>query len=98
MRAIILITAIFISLAVHAQEKPVKVPDAVAKVIKSGYPTASELKWSQKNERYKADFKVGKTDHKVWMDAAGVVVKHEYEIKKAALPQAIQDAVLKEFS
>ena len=102
MRVIILIAATLLSIGLHAQDKAkdkvVKVPDAVAKVISTGYPTASELKWSQKNDRYKADFKVGKTDHKVWMDAGGAIVKHEYEIKKAELPKAIQDAVLKEFS
>ena len=90
--------ALLLSTAMHAQEAPVKVPEAAAKVISSSYPTASGLKWSEKKGRYKADFKVGKTDHKLWMDAAGVVLKHEYEIKKAELPKAIQDAVAKDFA
>ena len=86
------------SAGVQAQKPLVNVPEPVAKTISAGYPAASELKWTEKNGRYKADFKVGKTDHKVWMDGAGAVLKHEYEIKKAELPKLIQEAVLKDFA
>jgi len=87
-----------LSAGVHAQKPPVAVPEPAAKTISTGYPAASELKWTEKNGRYKADFKVGKTDHKVWMDGTGAVLKHEYEIKKAELPKLIQEAVLKDFA
>ena len=52
MRTIITLMALLMSTAMHAQEAPVKVPEAAAKVISSSYPTASELKWSEKKGRF----------------------------------------------
>jgi len=98
MRLILVLISILACTTLYAQKPGIKVPDAIAKVVKDKYPTATELEWQEKKGRYKAEFKVGKDDHKMWIEQDGAVAKHEYEIKKAELPQAINDAVAKEFS
>lgn len=80
------------------EAKPVQVPSEVLKSLENKFPEASGIEWMQKKDKYKAEFKVVKTKHEVWLDKTGTVSKHQYEIKKAELPKAIVDAIAKEFS
>jgi hypothetical protein len=77
---------------------PVQVPAEVTASLKKIFPEASGVEWTQKKEKYKAEFKVGKTKHEVWLDKTGSVSKHRYEIKKDELPKVVTDAITKEFS
>ena len=88
-----------ITLAIAQQEKkPVQVPTEVTKSLQEKFPDASGIEWEQKKEKYKAEFKVIKTKHEVWLDKTGIVSKHRYEIKKTELPKAVVDAIAREFS
>lgn len=98
MKAIVLLGLILFPLAIVAQNETVKVPDAVMKSVKELHPDATGLKWEQKKELYKAEFKTGKIDHKLWLRASGAVSKHQYEIKKDQLPKEVSDAILKDYS
>lgn len=77
---------------------PIQVPSEVTKSIEQKFPGAGGIEWTQKKDKYKAEFKVAKTKHEVWLDKTGTVSKHQYEIKKTELPKAIVDAIAKEFS
>ncbi|HTF22200.1 MAG TPA: hypothetical protein VK658_29170 [Chryseolinea sp.] len=87
-----------ITLLAQPQPQPISVPVAAAQAIKKLYPEASELSWEKKKELYRAKFKTGKVDHKVWLQADGTVSRHEYEIKKDQLPKPVTDAIAKDFS
>ncbi len=92
---------LFFTTAIHAQKKeaaPVQVPAEVSASLKKMYPETTDLKWDQKKEKYKAEFKVVKTKHEVTFDKAGTVTKHQYEIKKEELPKAVTETINKDFS
>jgi hypothetical protein len=94
-----LVFALLLSpMALWAQDAAIKVPAPVEQAVKKLYPEASELSWEKKKERYKAEFKTWKVDHKMWLEASGAVVKHQYEIKKDQLPKPIADAIAKDFA
>lgn len=83
----------------YAQDlAPAQIPDAVASAVKKAYPQADQVKWKQKKELYKADFKVGKTDHELWLSKAGVIEKHSYEIKAETLPTAVATTIKQDFA
>jgi hypothetical protein len=94
----VLAALILFPMALWAQQKPIDVPVAAAQALKKQYPEATELSWEKKKELYRAKFKTGKTDHKVWLQPDGAVARHEYEIKKDQLPKAVTDAIAKDFS
>jgi hypothetical protein len=84
----------------NAQKKEsatIQVPAEVTASLKKLFPETTDLKWSQKKEKYKAEFKVVKTKHEVTFDKAGTVTKHQYEIKKEELPQAVTETITKEY-
>jgi hypothetical protein len=56
------------------------------------------LKWEKKKDLFKGGFKIGKTDHDVWLNSDGKVMKHRVEIKKDELPTAVQETIKKDFS
>lgn len=97
MKTICLILILF-PIVMYAQKPPLDVPAPAKQALAKQYPDATELSWEMKKDRYRAKFKTGKVDHKVWMDASGAVSRHEYEIKKDQLPEAITAAVAKDFS
>ena len=86
-------------LHVQAQDSaPVQVPDAVTRAFKQAYPQAAAIKWKQKKETYKADFKIGKADHELWLTPAGAVEKHSFEIKAETLPEAVKSTLQRDFA
>ena len=97
---LLLLCVLLLTQQANAQQeaKPVQVPSEVLKSLENKFPEASGIEWAQKKDKYKAEFKVAKTKHEVWLDKTGTVSKHQYEIKKSELPKAIVDAIAKEFS
>jgi len=84
---------------VQAQDPaPVQVPDAVTRAFKQAYPQVTVVKWKQKKETYKADFKIGKVDHELWLTPAGAVEKHSFEIKAETLPDAVKSTLQRDFA
>ena len=84
--------------AAQQEAKPIHVPSEVKQSLDKKFPDATGIEWTQKKEGYKAEFKVVKTKHEVWLDKTGTISKHQYEIKKTDLPKAVTDAIAKEFS
>jgi len=88
------------TIVANAQKEsaPIQVPTEVTASLKKMFPETTGLEWTQKKEKYKAEFKVAKTKHKVWLNKTGTVSKHQYEIKKEELPKAVTETINKEYS
>ena len=97
---ITLLGIILMPVCVTGQQRttPVQVPSEVTASLKKVFPETTPVKWEEKKEKYKAEFKVGKTKHEVWMNKAGTISKHQYEVKKEDLPQAVNETLAREFS
>jgi hypothetical protein len=92
---------VFLAALVNLQAQDLtsaQIPDAVTSALKQGYPQAAEVRWKLKKELYKADFKVGKTDHELWLTKTGVIEKHRFELKSEKLPAAVTAAIKRDFS
>ncbi|MEJ0055345.1 MAG: hypothetical protein WDN75_06640 [Bacteroidota bacterium] len=93
MKSSLLFTAIFLLAATtqaQKQSKPVLVPPEISVSLKKMFPEATEAEWTNKKEKYKAEFKIAKIKHEVWIDKTGTVSRHQYEIKKEELPMQLQ--------
>jgi hypothetical protein len=87
-----------ISLSAKAQDIPQnQVPSVVLNALQVKFPNAKEVEWELKGDQYKADFEVGKRDHDVWIDKTGNIKKHKEDFPKSELPQAIGQALEKDF-
>ena len=74
-----------------------QVPPAVLKAFQGKFASAPEVKWETKGELYKAEFKVDKRGHDVWIDKTGKITKHKEDFPKKDLPAAIQQQIASEF-
>ncbi len=76
-----------LTLNVSAQIIPQsQVPPAVLKTFQGKYAGVTEVKWETKGELYKAEFKVDKRGHDVWIDKTGKITKHKEDFPKKDLP------------
>ena len=98
---ILRLTLVLLAALTHIQAQdltPAQIPDVVTSAFKQAYPQVAEVKWKLKKGLYKADFKVGKTDHEVWLTKAGVTEKHRYELKSEKLPAPVAATIKRDFS
>ncbi|HMU13827.1 MAG TPA: PepSY-like domain-containing protein [Flavobacteriales bacterium] len=96
-----LAVAALTSTSLHAQHlTPAQVPAPVSTAFAQAFPKAMDVEWKQKGEQYKVEFETGLlfTDHEVWYDATGKMLRHEEEISSSDLPAAVNSAIAKEFA
>ncbi|MGG7035898.1 MAG: PepSY-like domain-containing protein [Flavobacterium sp.] len=77
---------------VSAQDIPQsQVPSLVVNNFQQSFPKAFDVEWELKGNLYKAEFETGLlgTDHDVWYDKTGKLVRHRQEISKSDLPQKV---------
>ncbi len=74
-----------------------QVPPVVLKAFQEKYASATDVKWETKTDSYKAEFKVNKRGHDVWIDKTGKITKHKEDLPKKDLPAAIQQQIASEF-
>lgn len=74
-----------------------EVPSVVLNAFQARYPNATDVEWEKKGEFYHVEYDLGRTDHEVWLDASGKLVKHEEDIPKAQLPDAVKQTVSSQF-
>lgn len=88
-----------ISTATFAQDiNPSQVPSVVANSFKKEFPKASDIEWELDGNNYTVDFEIGWfTDHEIWYDVAGKMLKHVEEISKGDLPKAITAKIDSDF-
>ncbi|WP_339875529.1 PepSY-like domain-containing protein [uncultured Algoriphagus sp.] len=79
---------------IHASE----VPSVVSNNFKKQFPKATDIEWELDGENFNVDFEIGwGTDHEIWYDAAGNILKHEEEISKGNLPNEVTSKINTEF-
>ena len=92
--------ALLIGSAASAQNLlPEQVPAPVKTAFDKAFTLPMDVEWSQKGTQYKVEFETGLffTDHEVWYDATGKVLRHEEEISASDLPAAVSAAIKSEF-
>lgn len=68
-----------------------QVPSVIVNNFQQTFPKAFDVEWELKGETYKVEFETGLlgTDHKVWYDKTGKLVRHKEDISKSDLPQKV---------
>ena len=80
----------FVGLTLNANAQVIpqsQVPPVVLKAFQEKFASATEVKWETKSELYKAEFKVDKRGHDVWIDKTGKITKHKEDFPKKDLPR-----------
>jgi hypothetical protein len=88
-----------LSSAALAQDLPQSsVPQVVLAALQSKFPAVSNAKWKLKDDLYKAEFKIEKRGHDLWIDKSGTIKKHKEDFPKSSLPEGIRERIKKEFA
>jgi hypothetical protein len=83
----------------QAQDKKVEVPAAAKSAFAAKFPQATKVNWSlEKAGEYEADFILGKVETSAVFDTKGTLLETETEIKESELPQAVKNALVKDFA
>ncbi len=77
-----------------------EVPAVVVNSFQQKFPKAKGVDWELKAGLYEAEFETGLfgTDHEVWIQSNGKIVRHKEELAKNDLPKAVIAKVKKDFS
>lgn len=76
-----------------------QVPSVVANNFKKEFPKASDIEWEMDGENYNVEFETGwGTDHEIWYDASGKMIKHVEEIASKDLPAPVSSKIKSDFS
>lgn len=95
---ILTVCAMALGVVVIAQNIPqTDVPSAVKTALQSKFKDVTDVEWEIDNDQYKAEFKVGKRGHDVWIDKSGNITKLKQDFPKSQLPAAILDKIKTDF-
>jgi uncharacterized membrane protein YkoI len=95
MKKLLFLTAsLFFSIITFAQEiRADEVPSVVLNAFKQKFPKASDVEWERKDQLYKVEFEIGRTDHEAWINNTGGIVKHKRDIRTADLPREVTASI-----
>lgn len=88
------------TIGAFAQDIPQsQVPAVVVNSFQQKFPKAKGIDWELKAGLYEAEFETGLfgTDHEVWIQSNGKIVRHKEEFAKNDLPKAVIAKVKKDF-
>ncbi len=88
------------TIGAFAQDIPQsQVPAVVVNSFQQKFPKAKGVDWELKAGLYEAEFETGLfgTDHEVWIQSNGKIVRHKEELAKNDLPKVVIANVKKEF-
>jgi len=88
------------TIGAFAQDIPQsQVPAVVVNSFQQKFPKAKGVDWELKAGLYEAEFETGLfgTDHEVWIQSNGKIVRHKEELAKNDLPKAVIAKVKKDF-
>lgn len=104
MKKIILITSFAFTCFANAtfgQDVPQsQVPSLVVNNFQQSFPKAFDVEWELNGVNYKVEFETGlvRTDHEMWYDKTGKLLRHKEEISQSDLPQKVVTKINSEFS
>ncbi|SFO01941.1 Putative beta-lactamase-inhibitor-like, PepSY-like [Paenimyroides ummariense] len=87
-----LFVSVFIGKKAAAQDLNYnEVPSVIINSFNKTFPKAFDAEWELDGGYYKAEFEIGVfgTDHDIWYDKKGRLIKHTEEISKNELPKNI---------
>lgn len=88
------------TIGASAQDIPQsQVPAVVVNSFQQKFPKAKGVDWELKAGLYEAEFETGLfgTDHEVWIQSNGKIVRHKEELAKNDLPKVVIAKVKKDF-
>lgn len=100
MKRILLVFVFSVSLSytIFAQKiSSSDVPAPVNETFKTKFSIAEKVNWSLDYDKYKAEFKVSKSQYAATFDKDGKWLKTETFLKPSDLPKAIKEKLTKEF-
>lgn len=76
-----------------------EVPEKILKEFKQAFPDAKDVSWEKKRDLYEVEFEVGfwNNDRTAWYDQQGKRVKYKADIGKKELPEAVLNAIQKNY-
>ncbi len=94
----LLVTLLITGGVASAQKLTVdKVPAEVRQAFMKKFPTVYKYSWEMEEENYEVSFKLDGKEASADFDATGAWLESEVEIHKSDLPQAITDAIQRDF-
>lgn len=76
-----------------------QVPSVIVNKFHKQFPKATDIEWEMDGFLYNVDFEIGwNTDHEIWYDAEGKIVKHKEDISKSELPETVSKGIQTNFN
>ncbi|PIB35857.1 hypothetical protein BFP72_10855 [Reichenbachiella sp. 5M10] len=76
-----------------------RVPSVIVNRFKQDFPKAYDIEWKVKNNQYNVEFETGIfTDHEIWYDTTGEIIRHEEEISHNELPSPVTAKLDRDFN
>lgn len=85
------------AIAVAQDINPSEVPETVRNTFMKDHKNATDIEWERDMDNYKVEFDIGRKEYQVWYSTAGDVIKKEQEITEADLPEAVREAIKREY-
>ncbi|MBU2913488.1 MULTISPECIES: PepSY-like domain-containing protein [Reichenbachiella] len=77
---------------------PRQIPSLVLNSFKQGFPKAYDIEWEMNGNQYNVEFETGMfTDHEIWYDTTGKIIRHEEDISRDQLPTQVIAKLDKDF-
>lgn len=98
-KQVLFIVTVLFSGFLFAQDIQVnQVPQVVVNQFQNDFPKAKDIEWELSNNVYNVDFEIGwGNDYEAWYSAEGKLIKVEEEISKNDLPNAVTQAIGKNY-
>lgn len=95
---LLIVFSVSLSYTITAQKiSSTDVPPVVAETFKSKFSIAEKVNWSLDYDKYKAEFKVSKSQYSATFDKDGKWLKTETYLKPSDLPKSAKENLTKEF-
>ena len=95
----ILAVVLFTSGFAKAQElNSADVPGNLNDAFNKEYPKATNAEWKKELDHYKVEFDLDRSDHEVWYNGSGNMLKKELEITEAELPQVVRSIIKSKYA
>lgn len=95
---LLIVFSVSLSYTIVAQKiSSTDVPAIVAETFKSKFSIAEKVNWSLDYDKYKAEFKVSKSQYSATFDKDGKWLKTETYLKPSDLPKSAKENLTKEF-
>ena len=95
----LIVCAIFVLSVSAVNQKDEKIPATAKSGFAAKFPTAQKVKWSvEKPGEFEAEFTLNGVETSALVDAKGILLETEAEIKESELPEPIKATLAKDFA